>query len=84
MLPSGVLIYPDGEADSVYTPTPHPYFGRKILVFMILQIVLCCKIVKTKELTCKIFQNKELGGVSDSASSNLADRWGRGDCWESS
>jgi hypothetical protein len=32
---------------------PHPYFGRKILVFMSLQTVLRCKIVKTKELPAK-------------------------------
>jgi hypothetical protein len=27
----------------------------------------CCKIVKIKRLTCKIFQDKELGDVSASA-----------------
>jgi hypothetical protein len=32
---------------------PHPYFGCKILVFMMLQAGYCCKIVKTKELFAK-------------------------------
>jgi hypothetical protein len=69
------LIYPDGKAGSVYTPThPHPYFGCKILVFMRLQAVHRCKIVKTKELTCKIVQDKELGGVSASVGGILAAR----------
>jgi hypothetical protein len=42
---------PKGEM--LYTTTPHPYFGRKILVFIGLQTVLRCKIVKTKELPAK-------------------------------
>jgi hypothetical protein len=42
----------EGVAAS-YTTYPHPYFGRKILVFMSLQTVLRCKIVKTKELPAK-------------------------------
>jgi hypothetical protein len=32
---------------------PHPYFGCKFPIFMSLQTVLCCKIVKTKELFAK-------------------------------
>jgi hypothetical protein len=34
-------------------PTPHPYFGRKILVFRSLRVGLRCKIVKTKKLPAK-------------------------------
>src|ERR1035438_7906178 len=36
-----------GERSGTY---PHPYFGRKILVFLRLQTWVRCKIVKTKEL----------------------------------
>jgi hypothetical protein len=32
---------------------PHPYFGRKFVVFMKLQTGLRCKIVKTKEFLAK-------------------------------
>jgi hypothetical protein len=32
---------------------PHPYFGRKVVVFLRLQTGLRCKIVKTKEFPAK-------------------------------
>ena len=32
---------------------PHPYFGRKVVVFLMLQTGLRCKVVKTKELFAK-------------------------------
>ena len=37
----------------LYGPYPHPYFGRKILVFLRIQAGYRCKIVKTKELPAK-------------------------------
>jgi hypothetical protein len=40
---------------------PHPYFGRKILVFMRLQTVLRCKIVKTKEFPAKSSRIRSYG-----------------------
>jgi len=58
---------------------PHPYFGCKILVFLRLQTVCRRKIVKIKELTYKIFQDKELGVISTSAGGILAARRGRDD-----
>jgi hypothetical protein len=40
---------------------PHPYFGRKILVFMRLQEGLRCKIVITKELPAKSSRIRSYG-----------------------
>jgi hypothetical protein len=40
---------------------PHPYFGRKILVFMRLQTGLRCKIVKTKEFPAKSSRIRSYG-----------------------
>ena len=40
---------------------PHPYFGRKILVFLRLQAGLRCKIVKTKEFPAKSSRIRSYG-----------------------
>jgi hypothetical protein len=40
---------------------PHPYFGRKILVFLRLQTGLRCKIVKTKEFPAKSSRIRSYG-----------------------
>jgi len=41
--------------------TPHPYFGRKILVFLRLQAGVRCKIVKTKEFPAKSSRIRSYG-----------------------
>jgi hypothetical protein len=46
---------------SWYIRYPHPYFGRKILVFMRLQGGLRCKIVKTKEFPAKSSRIRSYG-----------------------
>jgi hypothetical protein len=58
---------------------PTPYFGRKTLILIRLQTGFRRKILITKELTCKIVQDKELGGVSVSAGGILAAGRGRDD-----
>jgi hypothetical protein len=40
---------------------PHPYFGRKILVFLRLRGGLRCKIVKTKEFPAKSSRIRSYG-----------------------
>jgi hypothetical protein len=76
--PSRALIDPNGRAGGVYTPTyPHPYFGRKFLFLLMLREQCRRKIFKTKELTCKIVQDKELGGISASLSGILTVNRGR-------
>jgi hypothetical protein len=40
---------------------PHPYFGRKILVFLRLQTGVRCKIVITKELPAKSSRIRSYG-----------------------
>jgi hypothetical protein len=42
-------------------PYPHPYFGRKILVFLRLQAGVRCKIVKTKEFPAKSSRIRSYG-----------------------
>ena len=44
-----------------YIGYPHPYFGRKILVFLRLQTGLRCKIVKTKEFPAKSSRIRSYG-----------------------
>jgi hypothetical protein len=43
---------------------PHPYFGRKILVFFGLQAGLRCKVVKTKEFPAKSSRIRSYGPFS--------------------
>jgi hypothetical protein len=50
--PFGAMACSEGVA-AFYTTYPHPYFWHKILVFIGLQTVFRCKIVKTKELPAK-------------------------------
>jgi hypothetical protein len=47
--------------DFTHSRYPHPYFGRKILVFLRLQTGLRCKIVKTKEFPAKSSRIRSYG-----------------------
>jgi hypothetical protein len=44
-----------------YLVYPHPYFGRKVVVFLRLQTGLRCKIVKTKEFLAKSSRIRSYG-----------------------
>src|SRR5271157_1710863 len=44
-----------------YIGYPHPYFGRKVVVFLRLQTGLRCKIVKTKEFPAKSSRIRSYG-----------------------
>jgi hypothetical protein len=46
---------------------PHPYFGRKVFVFLRLQTGLRCKIVKTKEFPAKSSRIRSYVDVSASS-----------------
>jgi hypothetical protein len=50
--PSGLWFVPAAKL-VLYGPYPHPYFGRKLFVFLMLQAMCRCKIFKTKELSAK-------------------------------
>jgi hypothetical protein len=50
--PSGLWFVPTANL-VLLDGTPHPYFGRKVVVFLMLQTGLRCNIVKTKELFAK-------------------------------
>jgi hypothetical protein len=50
--PSGLWLVPTVKL-VLYGPYPHPYLGRKFLVFLRLQAGYRCKIVKTKEFPAK-------------------------------
>jgi len=50
--PLGLWFVPTAKP-VLYGPYPHPYFGRKFLVFLRLQTGLRCKIVKTMKFPAK-------------------------------
>jgi len=59
--PSGAMACSEGVAASDTAYPPHPYFGRKFLVFNSLQAWLRCKIVKTKELPAESSRIRSYG-----------------------